>query len=281
MSDIDSTSSMDTPSGQDTTIASDVSAIVSDTAEGKAKAFDLVARHGSMDDYVAERRDQDAEANGDPSIDRQERKFTRSERYRRTIAALRAENESLKRGDSDDRKQAQRETQASSLESLAADQAGQTEPAEADTDINARIQFERVGAVFEARANEYETTNPGFRDRIERVMQVLPINQQAVMLMATSDMGPALLDTFAEVPEAILELNALSPLEQAKYIGGIESRLRAEREQRQALSGNGRSRFISKAPKPMTYPTGGATPPKDPSKMTMDEYAAWRRNGGS
>lgn len=69
-------------------------------------------------------------------------------------------------------------------------------------------------------------------------------------------------------PALARTLSAMNPVQQARELGRLEASLAAPKPQ-------------SRAPDPITPVKATATASKDPSRMTADEYDAWRRAGGT
>lgn len=105
----------------------------------------------------------------------------------------------------------------------------------------------------------------------EDVAYTAPIRDHVAEIVMGMDEGPRIAYYLGKHPETAAQLSALSPLEAAKELGRIETRLAYEREQAKAKP-------VSKAPPPP--PTIEATEPavsKDPSEMTDAEFAKWRK----
>jgi chromosome segregation ATPase len=98
-----------------------------------------------------------------------------------------------------------------------------------------------------------------------------PIHDHVADLVMSMDDGPRVAYFLGKNPETAAKLSALPPLEAAKELGRIETRLAYEREQAKAKP-------VSKAPPPP--PKIDATEPavdKDPEQMSDAEFAKWRK----
>lgn len=88
-------------------------------------------------------------------------------------------------------------------------------------------------------------------------------------MLTTSEKSGDLLYHFAKNPLTLSEINSLSAIEAARRIGAIEARL-----------GTVKPKTQTSAPTPLSNVKGGASPARDPSKMSMADYVKWRADGG-
>ena len=120
----------------------------------------------------------------------------------------------------------------------------------------------------------------GFIEEIPRVKERYP-DFEAVVQQAAQETSPQLSWMIMESEQAhdlayhigknpalARTLSAMNPVEQARYLGRIEASLSQPKP-------------ATKAPEPITPNKGSAPPAKEPTKMTPDEYAAWREAGGT
>jgi hypothetical protein len=134
---------------------------------------------------------------------------------------------------------------------------------------------------LERRAAHRRESAELFRERVEQVREHIPdydrviqstrveIRSDAVMdMIRDSEKGPLLAFHLASKPERIHELNQMSPLEAARYIGGLESRLSLPKPKN-----------ATKAPPPVNPPKGGAAPAKDfRSLAESDDITAYAKH---
>lgn len=222
---------------------------------------------------------------GEDSAEEQPKKLSRSERQRRRLRALSTEIETLK----------------AQLSEKAASNAGDP-PKEEDfggdylkyqaalsayeTAQAVRKEFEgrdkqareerlrerqrEAAEEFIERAEEFKARVTDFDQAVERFVKAGgKFEPHVVEELQLSEQGPALVYQLASNPQLAAELNAMSPRDAARAIGRLEAKVSLPNPKKQ-----------TSAPKPIVPPSGGATPPKDPSNMTMDEYVKWRANGG-
>ena len=119
-------------------------------------------------------------------------------------------------------------------------------------------------ADFTKTTADYEAKVTPFLDDLQHFADA---TRQAVV---ESDMGPALLYHLATNPEEAERIADLSPARQMAELGKLEERLSSRR-----------ARSASNAPTPPNPTRGGASAQKDPSKMSVAEFAAWRAQNGS
>lgn len=97
----------------------------------------------------------------------------------------------------------------------------------------------------------------------------VPINEDMARIIQTSDVGPDVAYHLGRNKALAAEISKMPPIEAARAIGRIEASMMAPKP-----------RTETSAPTPISpvRATGAAT--KDPAKMTVDEYRAWRQAGG-
>lgn len=97
----------------------------------------------------------------------------------------------------------------------------------------------------------------------------VPITPAMVSVIADTDDPGVVAYHIAKTPELAAKLANLPPVQMAREIGRIEARLASPRT------------TTSNAPPPITPVNPKAKAATDPSKMSPDEYAAWRAKGGT
>ena len=232
------------------------------------KAWDAIQRDPGdgksedVRDYVAEKTDRDAEERGDPEVNKPFRKQQRLERWQRALSRAQSEGQP---------------TENASTENRTSDVAPPSEGLNREDEIRSA----RAEAQFELRAQQFMEKTPDFERRVQETFAVFPAGDALLMAVRDSPHGPELAYLFAQHPEAIDEINSLSPEVAARYIGVIEGRLAHERHAAQQQTSQPQRRQ-TKAPPPLSRPSGGAAKPRsnDPSSMSMSEYVAWRKAGG-
>lgn len=94
----------------------------------------------------------------------------------------------------------------------------------------------------------------------------LPITEAMVQMMSASDMGPDIAYYLGTNPQEAARIARMQPLEAARQIGLIEARVSLPKAPTQ-----------TQAPDPVSPVKPKATASKDPAKMSMAEYKAWRK----
>ena len=206
----------------------------------------------SAEDYVKERRDQQAIENGEELSS--SRQHDRLDRYRRALNAA-SEREPEKYAPSPP--------------------VGETY--HDDWESNIREQTRRE-ASFAVRAETYFEKNPEAKADIETALTFYPLAPEVEAQIVNSKLGPRVLHEIAKVPDVANELNALPPAEIARVIGHVEGRLLAEDRLRQESWQQPNSRQRTNAPRPIKPLTGGASASFDPNNTDMGSYEKWRRN---
>ena len=89
-------------------------------------------------------------------------------------------------------------------------------------------------------------------------------------LILTSDVGPDVAYHLGQNRDLAAQIARMSAVEAARAIGRIEASLQLPKP-----------RMSTNAPPPISPVRGGASVTKDPAKMTLAEFSAWRSSGGA
>lgn len=147
-----------------------------------------------------------------------------------------------------------------------------------------RERQERANAGTEKVAKAWSEREQTFQAATKDYVQVVDeftgeggdmsyLSQQARMAIIESDVGPALLYHVANLastdPAAFERLANLSPTRQIAELGKLETKVSMP------------AKKTTSAPAPATTTTGGRTASKDLSKMSQEEYEAYRKSQGA
>lgn len=133
-----------------------------------------------------------------------------------------------------------------------------------------QIEMDREAAqglaqeAFLARGEAFASQYPDYGTVVsDTSLQVTPLMTEAII---DSEHGPAVAYYLGKNPQEAARISQLNPVSQAREIGRIEAKLTSTRQTKQPAS----------AP---VNPVGAraATTTKDPAKMTMAEYVAYRK----
>ena len=118
---------------------------------------------------------------------------------------------------------------------------------------------------FEARVADVAERMPDFHEKFH---QDLPVSDFAADFLADSERGAEIAYYLGSNPKEAAEIHRLPVAQQAIRLARLEAR----------LSSAPQVRKTSAAPNPPPTVGGGVSPgPKDPSTMSMSEYAEWYR----
>lgn len=98
----------------------------------------------------------------------------------------------------------------------------------------------------------------------------VPVTPAMARLIQTSDVGADVLYHLGQNRALAAEIAALQPYEAARAIGRLEATITTPRP-----------RTSTNAPAPISPVKGGAPVGKDPAKMSLAEFSAWRASGGT
>lgn len=136
---------------------------------------------------------------------------------------------------------------------------------------NAMTQHvQQVKAKFEERVQEFEERLPGAWERAVNA----PMRTTDAMLevIAESPVGPELAHYLAEHLDEADAISRMSNARAASALGKLEAKIEAN------PLGIPPAKSITSAPKPAPAIAAKGTVNKDPSRMTMKEYCAWRNS---
>lgn len=143
-----------------------------------------------------------------------------------------------------------------------------TEAEEAAKDVS-----DQRGHLWGAKIEAAKTLMPDFDTVMEKADA--PTAPHVASAIMDAERGPELLYYLASNPEVVAKLNNMGSTRAAIELGRIEATLEAP-----AKPEPPRDTTTTKAPTPITPVTPGQTTTKDPSKMNMDEYVAYRKAQG-
>lgn len=130
-----------------------------------------------------------------------------------------------------------------------------------------RIEAEREREVAQGWQTQVAEAKARYQD-FEKVAFTAPISEPVAQMIAAMDSGADVAYQLGLNPAEARRISSLSPIDAAMELGRLEARLSAPKP-----------RTATQAPDPVSPVRPKASPTKDPSKMTMAEYAAARKAG--
>lgn len=124
-------------------------------------------------------------------------------------------------------------------------------------------------SLFRERLNDAKAHIPDLEAAIY-ASSTAPIRDDFVPFILESDRGPYLAYHLAKNPQQVAELAQMPADRALRELARIEARLSIPQSKKQ-----------TSAPPPIATVTGGASPRPDLNKMSMEEYAAYRKKGGT
>lgn len=125
----------------------------------------------------------------------------------------------------------------------------------------------QIAQQFTVKEAEFAATVPDYMERVEELGAVVPLSAEVLEAIALSDHGPAIAYHLAQHLEEADQISRLPPHIAAVRIGRIEAQLSAPKP-----------KPVSQAPSPVPTVGGGSTVPKDPERMSIEEWTAWRNS---
>jgi hypothetical protein len=162
-------------------------------------------------------------------------------------------------------------TAHSSMAALDARQKRELElEAERQTQVIQGISQQEIQEMARNWADQSEDARQKYTD-FDKVIKAVPgsvFNERMARIITASDIGTDVAYHLGTNKEEAARIAQMSDLDAARHIGRLEARLSMPQVKTQTT-----------APDPVTPVKGKATATKDPDKMTMDEYRAWRSGG--
>jgi hypothetical protein len=146
--------------------------------------------------------------------------------------------------------------------------------------IETRQSESAVAKAFENRVAEFKKTAPDF-DVVIANPQLPQLAPDAAKVLVRSENGPAIVYHLAKNPDLAVRMSKLDSVSQAAAIGRLEEQLSRAQEAAKTTQEPSKKappvKAVSKAPPPPKPVSGGLSPVKDMSTMTMDEWVAHDR----
>jgi hypothetical protein len=224
-------------------------------AQIKATALGEMAKSESIEAYAAERADQDAEAAGkQPSTPPEER----VNRYQAALEQARQATD-----------QARQETGLNGEQNGFDAQVEQAALAQEqdrayEEEITRREKQAADVALYTHKANQELDQHPDFWDRVKATFTAIPPTTEIAQQLLECENGPEIVWRMTQHPDAISELNAMSPKQAERIIAKLDGAIMAERHAARQFASGASVRRTTSAPPPIRPPRGGgAQPPQD------------------
>jgi hypothetical protein len=236
---------------------------------GEAEIKNAALHHMEPADYIAERKDQEAEDRGENPSEKPEARKARGDRYMRALESARRQEHPTSAVSPT--AQAHSDLLNEAARGMELEQAYETIE---NFEQRVRTQ-ERDATAYNVRMQDYAKRNPDARTDMG-VFEYFQPAAHVEQIIMRSEMGPAIAHELAKIPEAVFELNDLPPAEAARVLGVVEGRLRAQEHFSNQQRANP-VRVVTRAPAPMTQLSGGASPTPKLDDMDMKQYVQTRR----
>lgn len=124
---------------------------------------------------------------------------------------------------------------------------------------------QKLAEQFSARERDYATKHPDYIESVQGLGAVVQFSPEQLEVIGHSEHGPALVHHLANHLDEAVRIAHLPPHLAAAELARLEVRVSAPKTQP-----------VSKAPAPVPTVGGGATVTKDPERMSVEEWLAWR-----
>lgn len=120
---------------------------------------------------------------------------------------------------------------------------------------------------FQQKEAAYAASVPDYMERVEELANSVPMPNELLMAISQSDHGPAIAYHLAQHLDVADRLTRMNPVAAAVEIGRIEARISAPK-----------SKPVTQAPNPTPMVGGGAIAPRDPERLSIEDWMAQRNS---
>lgn len=138
-----------------------------------------------------------------------------------------------------------------------------------------RAGMEAQRKEYAAKEKDFKEKNPDFQDRVDAVEDV---EMSAIVRDEILEGGPELAYALSEDPKEFKRICSLSDRQALKEIGRLQAKTSFQSAEKLKID---ESKEVKTKPKPVSPVGSKVTEMKDPNKMSIKEYDAWRRSGNS
>lgn len=131
--------------------------------------------------------------------------------------------------------------------------------------LDQQRQQQSVAQTFEVKEREFAAKTPDYLDRVSEMTSAVQFHPALLEAIGTSDHGPQLAYHLANHLDVADRLARMSPVAAAVELGRIESQLSSPKH-----------KPVTNAPAPAPTVGGVSTAPKDPERMSVEEWMAAR-----
>jgi len=125
---------------------------------------------------------------------------------------------------------------------------------------------QRIADQFEQRSVRYAAEHPDFDRSVAELSSAVQFHPDIVEVIGVSEHGPAVVHYLAQHLDEADRISRLPPHIAAVQLGRIEAQVAAPKP-----------KPVTNAPPPAPVLGGGSAVQKDPERMPVDEWLAWRR----
>jgi len=233
-------------------------------ADIKSTALGQMAKAESIENYAAERADQEAEAEGrEPSTPPEER----VNRYQQVLEQARQETD---RARSENGLGGEQNGFDAQVEQAAL---AQEQDRAYEEEIGRREKQAADVALYTHKANQELDQHPDFWNQVRATFTALPPTEEIAQQILECENGPEICWRLTQVPAAISDLNAMPPKQAERIIAKLDGAIMAERHAAKRFAAYQQPRRVTQAPPPLRSPRGGANPPSDIRQLAQRENA--------
>lgn len=128
---------------------------------------------------------------------------------------------------------------------------------------------QQIAQQFEAKERAFASSHPDYMDRVGELVSAVPLPQEVLNVIGTSDIGPDVAYHLATHLDVADRLARMHPVAAAAEIGRIEARLSAPKP----------SKPVTQAPAPVPILGGSSSVSKDLGAMSYEDYKRARQGG--
>jgi hypothetical protein len=242
-------------------------------ADIKQAALTQLGKAEDITEYVAEYKDQEAEAAGEKPATPPE---ARMDRYRAALDEARQQTEQA-------RNEAGLSPNGQDFDSQVEAAYAQQEAEQARDAELARAEKNGADvATYKMRAAQALNEHPDYWEAVQSTFSVIPPTQEIAQQLLEAEEGPEIVWRLTQNLDALQQLNEMPARAAEKFLDKLNGHIMAEKAIARSFAASPQPRRITNAPPVFKSPSGGASPPSDAFQLAKrgedaTDYVRWRQ----
>ena len=130
-----------------------------------------------------------------------------------------------------------------------------------------QARFQSLAQQHQGRAAAYAAEHPDYPEAEDSVVSILGNDPMLAEVLMSSEHGPAVVHHLGTHLDEVVQLASMPPHLRIAHVARLEARLSAPKP-----------KPVTNAPAPVPTVGGGAASSKDPERMSVEDWMAWRNS---